>query len=228
MPREEVIEGGCFQTRNLSIPVWHGGGAKETGQAWAARQHQINMFLIVDICTVIHIIRITMPDKPLETNQQVLEKLAALGQQIRAHRKALKVSAVAAAESAGISRVTFHRIERGTPSVTMGAYLSAMTTLGMALSVASSPVSQANNEDQSGEVWQTWQGWIPARIKLDNYPQLKQLAWQVQGSNELKPAEALSIYERNWRHVDVSAMEPQERNLVDALRQAFEDVQRDI
>ncbi|OGT29844.1 MAG: hypothetical protein A2W28_05305 [Gammaproteobacteria bacterium RBG_16_51_14] len=55
-------------------------------------------------------------------------------------------------------------------------------------------------------------------MHLADYPQLKQLAWQVHGTDELTPAEALSIYERNWRHVDVKALEPRERQLVDALR----------
>jgi len=40
----------------------------------------------------------------------------------------------------------------------------------------------------------------------------------VHGTDELTPLEALSIYERNWRHVDVKAMEPREQQLVDALR----------
>ncbi len=65
------------------------------------------------------------------------------------------------------------------------------------------------------------EGWIPARIKLADYPQLKQLAWQVHGTDALTPAEALSIYERNWRHVDVPALEQRERQLVDALRLGF-------
>ena len=63
--------------------------------------------------------------------------------------------------------------------------------------------------------------WIPARIRLADYPQLKQLAWQVHGIDELTPGEVLSIYERNWRHVDVQAMVPRERHLVDALRSAL-------
>jgi hypothetical protein len=62
---------------------------------------------------------------------------------------------------------------------------------------------------------------------LEDYPQLKQLAWQVQGTSALKPAEAFDIYERNWRHVETSAMEIQEQNLIDALRLAFGDRQRD-
>ncbi len=159
-----------------------------------------------------------MPSTSPKTTTAAAEELAEIGKQIRAHRKALRVSAVTAAESAGISRVTLHRIERGTPSVTMGAYLNAMTALGLGMNVRarSDAYSKAGNQDQPG--------WIPARIDLQKYPQLKQLAWQVQGTNELKPAEALDIYERNWRHVDASALEPQERNLIEALRLAFSEV----
>lgn len=42
-------------------------------------------------------------------------------------------------------------------------------------------------------------GLIPVRIRLADYPQLKKLAWQIHGTDELTPVEALGIYERNWR-----------------------------
>jgi hypothetical protein len=71
-------------------------------------------------------------------------------------------------------------------------------------------------------------GWIPARIRLAEYPQLKQLAWQVQGAGELTPREALGIYERNWRHLDFPALEPRERDLVDSLRTVLGEVRRDV
>jgi transcriptional regulator with XRE-family HTH domain len=166
--------------------------------------------------------RTIMPENAPETTTPVNEKLVELGKQIRAQRKSLRVSAVAAAESAGMSRVTLHRIERGERSVAMGAYLNAMTALGMELGVTGHSGSLSNAETQDKP------GWIPARIKLEDYPQLKYLAWQVQGTNELKPAEALGIYERNWRHVEASALEPQERNLIEALRLAFGKEQGDI
>ena len=38
-------------------------------------------------------------------------------------------------------------------------------------------------------------GWIPARIRLDDCPQLRELAWHVHGTPELTPREALDIYE---------------------------------
>lgn len=140
------------------------------------------------------------------------DKLIALGKQIRAHRKALRVNATTAAEAAGMSRVTLYRIENGEPSVTMGAYLNAMEALNMDFGITKPTKSATDALDANRE------GWIPARIHLADYPQLKQLAWQVHGADELTPAEALSIYERNWRHVDVQALEPRERQLVDALR----------
>jgi len=153
-----------------------------------------------------------MPARTPVIANTAADKLVALGKQIRAHRKALRINATTAAEAAGVSRVTFYRIENGEPSVTMGAYLNAMEALHMDFGITRPTKSVTNGLNADRE------GWIPARIYLADYPQLKQLAWQVHGSDELTPAEALSIYERNWRHVDIHALEPQERKLVDALR----------
>ncbi len=144
-----------------------------------------------------------------------VEKLGALGQQIRLRRKALRISATTAAEAAGMSRVTLHRIERGEPSVTIGAYVNAMFALGLDFGIlpAAGLTTLPPDEDR--------RNWIPVRIRIVDYPQLKQLAWQVHGTDELTPAEALSIYERNWRHVDEQALDARERQLIDALRLAF-------
>ncbi|TVR60422.1 MAG: XRE family transcriptional regulator [Candidatus Competibacteraceae bacterium] len=143
------------------------------------------------------------------------QKLESLGQQIRAHRKALRVSATAAAEAAGMSRVTLYRIEHGEPAVTIGAYLNAMAVLGLDFGIVTPPNPASDVSDDHRK------GWIPARIRLSDYPQLKQLAWQVHGTDELTPVEALDIYERNGRHLDFTTMEPRERHLIDALRLAF-------
>lgn len=153
-----------------------------------------------------------MPARTPVITSTTADKLIALGKQIRTHRKALHISATTAAEAAGMSRVTLHRVENGEPSVTMGAYLNAMTALGLNFGIIklADPAADKPNDDRKGL--------IPARIRLADYPQLKQLAWQVHGTDELTPVEALSIYERNWRHVDVQAMEPREQQLVDALR----------
>lgn len=145
---------------------------------------------------------------------QCAAALADLGEAIRARRKALRISAVATAEAAGISRVTLHRIEKGEPSVTAGAYMAALAAL--ALGVHLQPreaVQELHPPDRKG--------WIPARVRLADYPQLRELAWQVHGSPELTPREALDIYERNWRHIDMAKLSQEEQDLVDALRQAM-------
>lgn len=156
-----------------------------------------------------------MPASSPQTTNGTAETLARLGEQIRSRRKALRVNATAAAEAAGISRVTLHRIEKGEPAVTMGAYLNVMAALDLAFGIIA-PTVAATVDDM--------EGWVPARIRLSDYPQLKQLAWQVQGMDELTPAEALGIYERNARHLDMATMEARERSLIDALRLALGEV----
>jgi transcriptional regulator with XRE-family HTH domain len=151
-----------------------------------------------------------MAKKTPDVTTLVADQLTELGQQIRLHRKQMRISATVAAEAAGMSRATFHRIEKGEPSVTMGAYLNAMAALGLDFGIID--LAQANRSDAD------LSGMIPVRINLADYPQLKKLAWQVHGTDTLTPAEALSIYERNWRYLDEAALEPAEQQLIEALR----------
>lgn len=139
-------------------------------------------------------------------------QLQALGAQIRAERKALRLSATVTAEAAGMSRVTLHRIEKGEPSVTMGAWCNAMAALGMAVQVHKQADAQKSAVQPPDR-----RGWIPARVLLTDYPQLRALAWQVQGTDTLTPSEALDIYERNARHLDWQAMAANEQALLLAL-----------
>ena len=138
--------------------------------------------------------------------------LKAMGTRLRARRKSLGVSAIAAAESAGISRVTWYRMEKGEPSVAGGAWASAAAVVGVALVLG---------EQEADAPMKGRDGWLPARVRLEDYPQLRALAWHVQGVSELTPRDALSIYERNARHLDESELEPGERALIEALRAAF-------
>ena len=154
-----------------------------------------------------------MPSRSPLAPAHVAAKLAALGERLRARRKALKVSAVDAAEAAGMSRVTLARIERGEPSVTMGAYISAATAVGLELELVDP------RERQRGAGGARGKPPFPARIRLADYPQLKKLAWQLHGVATLTPEDALGLYERNWRHVDTAALDPAERTLVTALAQ---------
>ena len=60
-----------------------------------------------------------MPAQLAHIDNTAQARLRQLGEQVRLQRKALRISATAAAEAAGMSRVTWHRIEKGEPSVTM-------------------------------------------------------------------------------------------------------------
>ena len=157
-----------------------------------------------------------MPSPIPKSSESCPSRLQALGAQMRAQRKVLRLSATVVAEAAGISRVTLHRIEKGEPSVAMGAWCSAWAALGMSL--------QASNRsaDKTGSpLTVDRSGWIPARVALADYPQLRALAWQVHGTDTLTPSEALDIYERNARHLDLQAMPADEQALLQALRLAL-------
>lgn len=149
-------------------------------------------------------------------NFENIDHLRALGQKIRDRRKSLKVSAVATAEAAGISRVTLHRIEKGEPSVAMGAYLDAAVSLGLTFDIL--PTAELYGDQKTDK-----QQMIPVRIKLADYPQLKLLAWHIPQAEELSPVEALAIYERNKRYIDEEKLEEHEQRLIQALGTALSD-----
>jgi transcriptional regulator with XRE-family HTH domain len=133
-----------------------------------------------------------------------------MGERIRTQRKILKLSATVAAEAAGMSRITWHRIEKGEPAVTIGAWMNAVTVVGLALQIPEDDIKKADRR-----------GWIPARIRLADYPELEKLAWHVRDAQDLSAREALDIYERNLRHLDESALTAEEAQLLEALRDAF-------
>jgi transcriptional regulator with XRE-family HTH domain len=148
-----------------------------------------------------------MPAKAPPVGDVLAARLRALGEYIRAHRERQKVSATVTAEAAGMSRVTLHRIERGEPSVTMGAYLSAIDAVGLQLEL-SDPQARPATADVTS---------LPERVRLADFPQLKRLAWQLHDVDELSPADALNLYERNWRHIDRAGMAPAEHALLKLL-----------
>ncbi|MUL61088.1 hypothetical protein B5P44_00610 [Mycobacterium sp. CBMA 213] len=136
--------------------------------------------------------------------------LSELGRALRHRRLALGVSAVTTAETAGMSRVTLHRIEAGTPSVTIGAYMNAAAALGLqfTLDELQPPRRPAGDAgDPTAE----------ETVRVGDYPQLHAIAWQLRADTELTGAEAMQLYERNWRHVDQAAMSDEERAFVQQL-----------
>lgn len=153
-----------------------------------------------------------MPAKSPLLPPDAAAELLRVGQRIRAQRKKHKVSATTLAEAAGMSRVTLHRIERGEASVTMGAYLSAIHAMGLQLSLLdpAPPRLEAVAPRSTPST-------VPPHIRLSDYPQLQRLAWHLQASTELTPMEALSVYERHWRHLNPDQLPPHELALITAL-----------
>ena len=139
------------------------------------------------------------------------KQLRKLGFQIKAQRKGLGISAAATAESSGISRVTLHRIEKGEKSVSMAAYMNVIIALGLNLEL--SPLSQKKRSLLEKK--------LPRKIPLNQYPQLRRLAWQLKETQSVSPKEALEIYERNWRHIDIESIDSEERELIKQLLDAF-------
>lgn len=101
-------------------------------------------------------------------------RLTAFGRRIHERRKALKISATTAAEAAGISRMTLHRIERGEPSVTMGAYMNAIAALGLDVDLIASTQATAPVP-------------VPGGIRIADYPQLRRLGWQLAPTPNSRP-----------------------------------------
>lgn len=149
-----------------------------------------------------------MPAPAPPTTDADRQRLALLGARIRQARKRQRVTAVAAAQAAGLSRVTLHRIERGEPSVAVGAWVAVATALGLAFEL-----HDASTDPGAAA--------LPKRIRLRDFPQLKKLAWQLHGVEAISPQEALELYERNWRHVDRAALSDGEEALVRLLSRSL-------
>ncbi|HEY2257655.1 MAG TPA: helix-turn-helix domain-containing protein [Variovorax sp.] len=152
-----------------------------------------------------------MPAKSPPVAHAAARQLELFGRRVHGRGKALKVSAATAAEAAGMSRATLHRIEAGDPSVTIGAYLNAMAALGMAVDIVAAPKAETEPAAEMAAAG------MPAAIRVADYPQLHRLAWQLPEDALLTPGEALGLYERNWRHVDRTTMGRGESDLLEAL-----------
>ena len=100
------------------------------------------------------------------------KRLALLGERIRTARKRQRVTAVTAAQAAGISRVTLHRIERGEPTVAVGAWVAVATALGLTFDLLDAKATAGTTK-------------LPKKVRLRDFPQLKKLAWQLHGGDEI-------------------------------------------
>ena len=146
-----------------------------------------------------------MPASSPYTSPAQQADLERLSGRLRARRKALGVTAVACAEAAGVSRVTLHRIEAGSPSVTIGAYINVAAALGLHLVV---PILDA-------------EGAGSPTITVGEYPGLRMLAWQTDAGVTITESEALNLYERGWRHLDQEALTDHEKAFIQHLADTY-------
>jgi hypothetical protein len=162
----------------------------------------------------------TIPAKSPPISQVAQQRLNAIAQGIRGQRLSLGISTVAAAHAAGVSRVTWHRIEKAEPSVTMGAYAGALEALGLDIELkqVKKPVGKALNAVLQQD--RTVVADLPAAIPIQNYSQLRQLAWHVRDDFELTPEEAFGLYDRYRRHLNLDQMAPHELSLLRSLENA--------
>jgi hypothetical protein len=54
-------------------------------------------------------------------------------------------------------------------------------------------------------------------VNIDDYPQLKMIAWNRPGLRTIAEPDALALYERNWRQVEEKAMDKHEQDLLGRL-----------
>ena len=140
--------------------------------------------------------------------------LRELGSRLREYRKRMKISALAVAEASEISRITLYRIELGEASVTMGAYLNVIHALGLKFELSEAVYAAKPLQNETGQK-------VLKDIKIADYKQLKKLAWQLKGTKELSAEDALNLYERNWRHIDLKNMDKREEKLIRTLLKSF-------
>ena len=151
--------------------------------------------------------------KDLESKNYIQANyLATIGQQLHLRRKSLKVSAESVAIAAGISRITLHRIEKGEPGVSMGAFVSVIEALGLQFIVSSKDLDKTDVSMPEINL---------NKISIKEYPQLKQLAWQLHDDAELTAVEAKNMYERNEKHIYFDLISEKERELIKLLGVEF-------
>jgi transcriptional regulator with XRE-family HTH domain len=157
--------------------------------------------------------------KDLEFKSYIQDNyLANLGQKILLQRKSLKVSADSTALASGISRITLHRIEKGEPGVSMGAYISVIEALGLHLDLSKKDLRKYSKTSYILDL---------KKIPIKDYPQLKQICWQLSDDAVLTAVEAKSTYERNERFIYFQLLDEKEKSLIEQcgvqFKTQFED-----
>jgi len=145
--------------------------------------------------------------------------LVALGERLRLARRRRRKTAEDVAARAGVTRVTLRRVERGEPAVMMGTYVKVMAALGLAqdLVLVARDDTYGRRLQDEPLLRKPAAARAPRKIRLADYPRLREIAWSTDPAASITPAEAFALYERNWRHLDRDAMDPKEQDLIARL-----------
>lgn len=125
-----------------------------------------------------------------------LDTMADMASLIKAARRQQKLTQAEAAARAGISRQHFSDIETGKATrLELPTLLRVLTALHLRLRV------EPGNPE----------------VNSRHYPQLQSLCWNMAPDATLTEAEALALYERNWRFVEKEKISEEEQHFLEHL-----------
>ena len=58
-------------------------------------------------------------------------------------------------------------------------------------------------------------------LRIDDYPQLKLIAWNRPGAETVDERDAFALYERNWRFIERDSLTRKEEALIERLAKKF-------
>lgn len=124
--------------------------------------------------------------------------------------RGLAISEVAARMNVNPAQVS--RFESGSTNPTMATIRRYASAVGATFHVETHPwIDPDTNPPPSAE----------RTVAVSRYPQLRFICWQLGEDAELAEQEALSRYERDWRHVDTASLSDDERAFIDYLAQTY-------
>lgn len=158
-----------------------------------------------------------MPAKPPPLDLEQTGLITGLGERLRLARLRRRLTAEDVAARAGTTRMTLYRLERGEPAVSLGTLMRVLGALGLQSQFQALAAGDAAGHAMQDEALARRRPLSRNRIRVDQYPQLAQLAWNLAPGSELSAQEAFGLYERNWRHVEPDHLVPRERALLRRL-----------
>lgn len=124
--------------------------------------------------------------------------------------RGLSISEVAAAMNVDPAQVS--RFESGSTNPTMATVRRYANAVGATFHVETRPwVGTDENPPPHAE----------HTVAISRYPQLRSICWQLGPDAQLSEQEALSRYEREWRHVDTAALTDSERAFIEHLVKTY-------